>query len=191
MRDSSVEIDAPPGSASSTNPLPPAAAAIGSQLDISTPPARSTLATPPSDPTRTARLAPGTLVGRYRIEALLGAGAMGAVYRARDGELMRDVALKQVAATAASIEHTRARLRREAQAMARIDHPAVVKIYDVGVDDDQLFVAIELVDGGTLRDLLVRSRPSWRAIVRLFVTIGRGLAAAHVPRADPPRRQAG
>src|SRR6185436_13202185 len=71
-----------------------------------------------------------------------------------------------------------ARLRREAKAMARLSHPNVVPVFDIGTHDDQLFVAMELVAGETLRAWAGEPRP-WRQVVRLFVKAGRGLVAAH------------
>jgi hypothetical protein len=126
-----------------------------------------------------ARLQVGTQLGRYTIRGFLGAGAMGAVYRAHDTELARDVALKCVAHTADGLDDARVRLKREAQAMARVDHAAVVRIYDVVADGDQLFVAMELVDGGTLAEWIAERPRSWRETVALFVIAGHGVAAAH------------
>ncbi len=110
---------------------------------------------------------------------------MGTVYRARDTELAREVALKRIAidrpgpAGRRSIEESTVRLRREAQAMARIDHPGVVRIYDAGIVEGQLFVAMELVGGGTLVDWMNERRRSWREVVNVMIAAGRGLAAAH------------
>jgi WD40 repeat protein len=128
---------------------------------------------------------PGTRLGRYEVIELLGEGGMGTVYRARDTELARQVALKRIAVERPgrsgrqSIEESRVRLRREAQAMARIDHPGVVRIYDAGIEEGQLYVAMELVAGGTLVDWLNERKRSWREVVKVMVAAGRGLAAAH------------
>jgi tetratricopeptide (TPR) repeat protein/predicted Ser/Thr protein kinase len=128
-------------------------------------------------------LAAGAAVGRYRIERLLGQGGMGMVYAAHDPELDRRVAVKvirpELARHGAQIA---ARMAREARAMAQVAHPNVIAVHDVGSAGDQVFVAMELVDGHTLREWL-RERPrSWREIVEVFRAAGEGLAAAHDAR---------
>jgi tetratricopeptide (TPR) repeat protein len=115
-------------------------------------------------------------IGRYTLRRQLGAGGMGVVYAARDGELQRDVALKLVRPRG-DAARTQARLQREAQAMARLSHRNVVPVFDLGTHGGQLYIAMELVAGDTLR-AWVGQRP-WRDVVRLFVRAGRGLAAAH------------
>jgi tetratricopeptide (TPR) repeat protein len=119
----------------------------------------------------------GTMIGRYLVERWLGAGGMGVVYSARDTELARDVALKLVRPRL-QLDAMQARLRREAQAMARLSHPNVVPVFDIGSHDGQLFVAMELVAGDSLRSWVQRTRP-WPAVVSLFVKAGDGLVAAH------------
>ncbi len=117
-------------------------------------------------------------VGRYEICEVLGTGAMGVVYRARDPRLDRVVAIKLVRHSSAS-SSSGIRLLREAQAMARLRHPNVVPIFDVGPVGGTVFLAMPLLDGGTLRSWL-RDRPrSFDAILDRFVAAGRGLAAAH------------
>jgi serine/threonine protein kinase/Tol biopolymer transport system component len=127
-------------------------------------------------------LPPGAHVGRYVIDAVLGTGGMGIVYRALDSELGRKVALKLVRPEGdAGVGSTdaRARLLREARAMARLSHPNMIAVHDVGVVGDQVFFAMELVDGVNLAEWL-RDRPrSWREVVRVFEQAGRGLEAAH------------
>ena len=120
----------------------------------------------------------GASVGRYVIERLVGQGAMGCVYAARDPELDRVVALKILNARAYAPDLA-ARLQREAKAMARISHSEVITVYDAGRHGDQLFIAMELVDGGTLRQWLAEKPRPWRDIVDVFVRAGRGLAQAH------------
>ena len=118
-------------------------------------------------------------VGRYRLLQSLGSGAMGVVFSALDTELQRNVAIKLL--TGEPDDDQRRRLQREAQAMARVVHPNVVGVYDVGESDGELYVAMELVTGVTLRAWLeagASTRP-WREIVTVFVAAARGLAAAH------------
>jgi serine/threonine-protein kinase len=130
--------------------------------------------------TEGATLPSGGLVGRYRILELLGSGAMGSVYTALDPELDRRVAVKVLRSDAAhGTEELGQRLRREAKAMAKLSHPNVVTVFDVGTSDGRVFLAMELVEGITLRDWLAAAPRSSRAIVEVFVLAGRGLAAAH------------
>jgi serine/threonine protein kinase len=117
-------------------------------------------------------------VGRYEICGVLGAGAMSVVYRARDPQLDRALAIKLVHADGASRPRG-TRLLREAQAMARLRHPNVVPIFDVGLADDAVFVAMPLLEGGTLHGWLRAVPRSLDAILDRFVAAGTGLAAAH------------
>ena len=118
----------------------------------------------------------GTKIGRYVIQHPVGEGGMGTVYAALDPELGRKVALKVVRGFGDSDAQTR--LLREAQAMARLQHPNVVTIHDVGTYGRGVFIAMELVDGVNLRTWLAQPR-SWRDILTVFRDAGRGLAAAH------------
>ena len=131
--------------------------------------------TAPMDDAR-APTPPAGLPGRYVLLGELGAGGMGIVYVAYDRELDRKVALKL-------LQHRDAggdvRLRREAQALAKLKHPNVVTVYDVGRMDDRLFVAMELVEGTSLREWLADKPRTWREVARTFLLAGRGLAAAH------------
>jgi tetratricopeptide (TPR) repeat protein len=120
----------------------------------------------------------GTEIGRYRILDPLGEGGMGVVYRARDLELGRDVALKFLRAAGPGGAKARARLLREAQALARLSHPNVIRVYEVGTHDGDVFVAMERVDGTSVKEWL-KTRRGWREIVALYAGAGRGLAAAH------------
>jgi hypothetical protein len=127
-------------------------------------------------------LVPGTLVGRYVIQGLIGRGAMGTVYAANDPDLDRPVAVKLLRAGALSDtarHRTRARLLREAQAMARLSHPEVITVYDVGAFGNELFVAMEYVEGETLRRWCVGQPRSCAEILAVYERAGRGLAAAH------------
>ncbi|HEY2511155.1 MAG TPA: serine/threonine-protein kinase [Polyangiaceae bacterium] len=127
-------------------------------------------------------LARGASVGRYLVLGKLGAGGMGVVYSAFDPELDRRVALKALHSSSgdrARDTEGRSRLIREAKAMARLSHPHVVTVYDVLADGEKIFVAMELVEGQTLRAWLEAQKRSWREVVGVFVQAGRGLAAAH------------
>jgi len=126
--------------------------------------------------------APGERVGRYVILECIGAGAMGDVYVAHDPDLDRRVAVK-ILRDATEDGETRAerdaRLRREAKAMARLSHPNVVAVHDVGTWDDRIFIAMALVEGGTLRAWCDAAPRSWTEVLRVYALAGRGLAAAH------------
>ncbi|WNG50859.1 tetratricopeptide repeat protein [Archangium minus] len=123
-------------------------------------------------------LAPGSSVSRYVVRERLGSGAMGVVYSADDPELGRRVALKVLRPEGHHREELQQRLLREAQSLARLSHPNVVTLYDVGTYDDGIFLAMELVDGSTLAEWMKHPRP-WRDVLRVFLDAGRGLAAAH------------
>ncbi len=119
-------------------------------------------------------------VGRYVLLKQLGQGGMGVVFAAYDPDLDRKVALKLLRPDARTdSEQARARLLREAQAMARVSHPHVIPIFDVGVWGQQVFLAMELIDGGTLSDWLKGAPRSWREVLEKFLGAGRGLLAAH------------
>jgi tetratricopeptide (TPR) repeat protein len=120
----------------------------------------------------------GQRLGRFTLTRELGRGAMGEVWAAHDPELDREVAVKLLRLDALLDGDGQARLRREAQAMARLNHPNVVRIYELGSDGDLLFCAMELVDGETLRQWLTTPR-SWRDTLRVLLTAGRGVAAVH------------
>ena len=123
-------------------------------------------------------IAPDPLrIGRFQILQRVGAGAMGAVYAAHDPQLDRKVALKILHAPGAAADEAE-RLLEEARAAARLSHPNVVAVYDAGRIEDDLFIALELVDGVDLRRWVAEPRP-WRAVVDVFVQAGRGLHAAH------------
>jgi len=124
-----------------------------------------------------ARLDRADAVGRFLVIERIGEGAMGVVYAAYDPELDRRVALKLLRADR-SDARARARLVREAQAMARLSHPHVVTVYDVGTRGDDVWVAMELVEGGNLRAWLEADRPT-ADVLQMFRQAGAGLAAAH------------
>jgi eukaryotic-like serine/threonine-protein kinase len=145
--------------------------------------------TPPAAAALPGPVERGSTVGRYLVLERIGAGGMGVVVAAHDRELDRKIALKLIRLDAkASHPELHARLLREAQAMAKLAHPNVLAVHDVGTintsanagsTDEQLFIAMELAPAGNLtRWLAERPRP-WREIVRAFAAAGRGLAAAH------------
>lgn len=121
-------------------------------------------------------LEPGSVLGRFRIIRHLGRGGMGAVYEAEDTRHEQRVALKVVASLSAS---GRARLLSEARALARVKHPNVVLLHDVGLVDDRVFVALELVRGTTLARWIAEEKRDWGEVLVHFVAAGRGLAEAH------------
>ena len=129
------------------------------------------LASVDTRPATPSALAAGDKLARFEIRRCLGKGGMGIVYAAHDEALKRDVAIKVL-----HVRDADDRLLREAQALAQLDHPNVVRVYDVGSFEDQIFIAMELVDGLSLdRSAL----GTWREIVAAFEQAGRGLAAAH------------
>jgi tetratricopeptide (TPR) repeat protein len=125
-------------------------------------------------------LAAGAEVGRYRVLDCLGVGGMGVVYAAYDPVLDRRVALKLLRGTkgAPGSQGRSVRLLREAQALARLTHPNVITVHDVGIWEAQVFVAMEYVEGLTLKAWLRPGR-TWPELREVFVAAGRGLAAAH------------
>ncbi|MCH9686336.1 MAG: tetratricopeptide repeat protein, partial [Deltaproteobacteria bacterium] len=116
--------------------------------------------------------------GRYLLIGEIGKGGMGVVHRAYDPKLQREVALKCVRPDRASPQ-TRGRLIREARAMAQLNHRNVVRVYDVESWDEQLLLAMELVEGQNLRAWLRAHARPWTEVVRLLCDAGDGLAAAH------------
>jgi tetratricopeptide (TPR) repeat protein len=123
-----------------------------------------------------------TRVGRYVLLSRLGRGGMGEVFEAFDPELRRTVAIKVLHERQLPGESrdTRAlRLMREAQAMARLSHPNVLTVHDVGEHDGRVFLAMAKVDGGTLRQWLRKGKRPFRQVLPICLAMGRGLAAAH------------
>ena len=120
----------------------------------------------------------GATLGRYVMLEKLGAGGMGEVFAAYDPQLDRKVALKLLRGGALSAEEGKVRLLREAQAMARLQHPNVIGVHDVGLFGERVFVAMEYVEGETLADWL-RGQHPWDEVVRTFLQAGDGLSAAH------------
>jgi tetratricopeptide (TPR) repeat protein/predicted Ser/Thr protein kinase len=124
----------------------------------------------------------GQTIGRYVVVEKLGAGSMGVVYRAYDPDLDRGIALKLVeirARRGKRAQEIKARLLREAQAIARVQHPNVVQVFDVGGFEDGIFVAMEFVDGMTLKKWMRAKERPWREVLDVFLQAGAGLSAAH------------
>jgi tetratricopeptide (TPR) repeat protein len=122
-------------------------------------------------------LGPGDRVGRYTLLEPIGRGGMGTVYAAHDPRLDRRIAIK-VLRVAADDAAVRRDLMREGQALAMLSHPNVVPVYDIGIAEARVWLAMAELRGGTLSRWLSTPRP-WQEIVRMFAAIGRGLAAAH------------
>ncbi len=127
-------------------------------------------------------LAPGSQAGRYMILSELGRGGMGVVYKAYDPELDRRVALKLLSVKGSSAsqgDRARERLLREARALAQLSHPNVVSAYDVGTLGEDVFVAMELVEGKTLKEWIRDEQPTVWQKVQVITAAGFGIAAAH------------
>jgi tetratricopeptide (TPR) repeat protein/predicted Ser/Thr protein kinase len=121
----------------------------------------------------------GARIGRYIVLDVLGSGGMGVVVAAYDPTLDRKVAVKLIDARHRGDAGSRLRMEREAQAMARLSHPNVVTIYEVGEHEGDLFLAMEFVKGRDLCAWLRERRVDWRQVLEVFIQAGRGLAAAH------------
>jgi serine/threonine protein kinase/Tfp pilus assembly protein PilF len=125
------------------------------------------------------RLSAGTRLGPYEILGPLGAGGMGEVYRARDPRLKREIAIKVLPEAAASDADRLRRLEREARAASALNHPNIVTIYDIGQHEGTFYIAMEHVEGQTLREALREGPLPAERIIPLAVRIGEALAKAH------------
>ena len=125
--------------------------------------------------------APPEKFGRYTIVRELGRGAMGIVYLAEDSVLMRTVALKMIALTGSDSERdtAEARFRQEARAAGGISHPSIITIYDVGREGDAAFIAMELVEGRELRDLIREGELTASRAIEIAALVAEALAYAH------------
>jgi tetratricopeptide (TPR) repeat protein len=134
-----------------------------------------------TEPTRVVgpALERGQAIGRFVILGKLGSGGMGEVYAAYDPDLDRKIAVKVMREKLAGADGGAPLLLREAQAAAKLQHPNVVVVYEIGTFFDRLFIAMELVEGQTADDWIASHRPSWREVLDVFIAAGRGLAAAH------------
>ena len=124
-------------------------------------------------------LTAGATLGPYRIVGLIARGGMGDVYRATDVRLQRDVALKLMAHTGEADTARVDRFVQEARVMASLDHPHIVRIYDVGLSGDRPYLVAELLDGETLRERLARGAVPPGEARRIAIEVARGLGAAH------------
>ncbi len=124
-------------------------------------------------------LSPGTRLGPYEIQSLLGSGGMGEVYRAHDGKLGRDVAIKVLPERTAVDSDALARFEREARAVAALNHPNILGIYDFGREGSIAYAAMELLEGESLRDRLDAGAIPVRKAIDYAHQMAVGLAAAH------------
>jgi eukaryotic-like serine/threonine-protein kinase len=124
-------------------------------------------------------IVPGTRLGPYEIQNVIGVGGMGEVFRARDPRLGRDVAIKILPEAFATDSDRRARFDREAQTVASLSHPNVVSVFDTGVENGRLYLVMELLSGESLREHLKQGALAPRKAIDIAVQIARGLAAAH------------
>lgn len=123
---------------------------------------------------------PGSRIGRYILDGPMEDAGVGALYAAHDNKLERRVALRLIPSTHEDgTPYSRARLLRETRSMARLSHPNVIQIYDVGATRRELFIAMELLDGESVRSWIDRASPAWADVLATFVDAGRGLVAAH------------
>ena len=125
------------------------------------------------------RLTTGAHLGVYEIVGFVGSGGMGEVYRARDGRLHRDVALKIVRPELSAEPAQLARLQQEARLAGSVNHPNVVAVHDVGVDEGIFYVVSELLEGESLRNRLARAPVPLSTALDWAVQLARGLGAAH------------
>ncbi|MCA1643655.1 MAG: serine/threonine protein kinase [Acidobacteria bacterium] len=137
------------------------------------------LARQDSSADRAASLAPNTRIDRYEIRSLLAKGGMGEVYLAEDLRLHRKVALKILPAAVAANQDRMRRFEQEAQAAAALNHPNIAHIYEIGAADGVNFIAMELVDGVTLRTKIHDERTELRKLLKYLQQVAEGLAKAH------------
>jgi eukaryotic-like serine/threonine-protein kinase len=124
-------------------------------------------------------LTPGTRLGPYEIVAPLGAGGMGEVYRARDAKLGREIAVKVLPAAVSADPDRRQRFEQEARSASALNHPGIVTIYDIGSAAGMTYIAMELVEGHTLRELVAEGPLSPKKLLDIGAQICDGLAKAH------------
>src|SRR5439155_26076516 len=125
-------------------------------------------------------LSAGARLGSYEIVALIGAGGMGEVYRARDAKLNRDVALKVLLERGAADPHRRARFAREAQSVAALNHPSIVTIFSVEEANGVPFLTMELVEGRPLKEIIPKEGLPLERLLKIAIPMAEALNAAHV-----------
>src|SRR5262245_1553657 len=121
----------------------------------------------------------GVRLGPYEIVAPLGAGGMGEVYRGRDTRLLRDVAIKVLPRALAEVPQRVLRFEREARSASALNHPNIVTIYEVGSSDSVSYIVMELVEGESLRAVLLDGPLPVRRLLDIAIHLGEGLARAH------------
>ena len=120
----------------------------------------------------------GTRIGHFTVVELIGAGGMGAVYRAHDPRLRREVALKMLPPAFDTDPGRLRRFEQEALAVARLAHPNILAIHDVGAHDGAPYMVAELLEGETLTEVMRRRRPSIEKAIAYTIQIADGLAAS-------------
>src|SRR5450755_93271 len=122
----------------------------------------------------------GRSLSQYRVTGAIGAGGMGEVYRATDTRLGRDVAIKVLPPSTADDPERRKRFEQEARAASALNHPNILTVYDIGEDEGTTYIAMELVEGKTLRELLAANEPvAMKKVLDVAVQTAEGLAKAH------------
>ena len=124
-------------------------------------------------------LTAGSRLGPYEVLAPIGAGGMGEVYRARDTRLAREVAIKVLPAEVSGDADRRTRFEQEARSASALNHPNIVTLYDIGTHEGTLYIAMEIVEGRSLRELLTGDLLPARKTLDVSVQIAEGLAKAH------------
>ena len=124
-------------------------------------------------------LQPGTRLGHYEITSLLGSGGMGEVYRAKDHKLGRDVAIKVLREELASDPERLRRFEQEARSASALNHPNIITIHDIGKHEATPYIAMEFVEGKTLREMLSEGPLPTKKLLQLATQIAEGLAKAH------------
>src|SRR5712692_10530555 len=124
-------------------------------------------------------VAAGTRLGPYEILSVLGAGGMGEVYRAKDPRLGRDVAIKVLPASLSQDADRLRRFEQEARSASALNHPNIITIHEIGTADSTSYIAMEFVDGTSLRELLAAGPLPTKRLLEVGVQIAEGLAKAH------------
>src|SRR6266853_910675 len=126
-----------------------------------------------------AELSPDTSLSHYRIVSRIGAGSMGEVYLAQDTKLDRKVALKILPADLAANRDRMQRFVREAKSAAALNHPNIAHIYEIGESNDVNFIAMEFIDGVTLREKIHQEKSELRVLLKHLLQVAEGLGKAH------------